>query len=149
MVIESSLSSEELEQRIRVSLVRRQPFIPAVGLCGRASNACIHVTWATGWFSDSFAPVFRGRIEGTACASRIVGHMTHHPIAQVFFDIWCAGLIFVAVLGVWTVIMPLGCWGLLWMANGMLAVGDQLYPNRRVDILNCLPACASGAGTSS
>lgn len=144
-VIESNDLADVLTQRIRESFAGGS--LSPAGACGYVRGNRVGVGWATGLFRDSFAPVFRGRIEATSSGSRIVGHMSHDRIAQGFLAVWCGGVIFISLVGIWTIIMPLAGWGLLWLANGMLGIGDYFYPNRRESILEHLRSCA--AGTSS
>ncbi|GEP45265.1 hypothetical protein BGE01nite_45560 [Brevifollis gellanilyticus] len=87
-----------------------------------------------GMFRDSFMPVFHGQVEATPEGSRIRGRMSHHLLVQIFHGFWCGALVLMALFFVWTIVMPLAAYGMLWIANGIMAVGDRAYPGREQKI---------------
>lgn len=124
----SGASQHELMERFKHGL--RSRGWGAHGAAGYVRGDGIHMHWATGLFRDSFAPVFHGRVEATATGSTVRGRMAHNRLVQVFMAFWCSGLIVISILSLWTVIMPLAGYALLWAVNGMMAIGDHLHPGR-------------------
>ncbi len=129
----SETSQQELMERFRHGL--RSGGWGSHGAAGYVLGDGIHIHWATGMFRDSFAPVFHGRVEAMATGSTITGRMAHNRMVQIFMGIWCGGLILISIIFIWTVFMPLAGYALLWGANGIMAIGDQLHPGRDQRIL--------------
>ncbi len=57
---------------------------------------------------------------------------------------WCGCIILFSIVMIWTIIIPLGGWGLLWMANGIISLGDHFSSDQRERILEDLSNCAAG-----
>ncbi len=127
---------DELIARVRSGL--RSTSWGAHGASGYVLGSDIHVCWATGMFRDSFTPVFHGKIEAAGEGSIIRGRMSHSRFVQGFVGIWCGAIVLISLIFVWTIIMPLAGFGLLWAANGMMAIGESLYPGRSARILDFL-----------
>lgn len=134
--LHSSASAEELLARCRSGV--RSVSTRSHGASGYVFNSGIHVCWATGMFRDSFAPVFHGQIESAGGHSILRGYMSHNRFVKVFVGIWCGGVMLISLIFIWTIIMPLAGLGLLWAANGIMAIGDKLYPGREQMILQFL-----------
>lgn len=134
LLFHSEATKEELMDRLRVEL--RPRFFQGHRAMGRMTGPRFRMVWATGFFRDSFAPVFYGCVEDARDGAAISGRMSHDPFTRVFFGLWCGLIVLVSLAFVWTIMMPLVGYGMLWLANGMIAIGDGLYPERRQNIRN-------------
>ncbi len=141
-IIVSRLPPEQLVYCIRESLNT----IVSLNLGsarGSVIGSTLRIRWGSVVVSDSFEPLFRGRIEEAEGGSRIVGCMSHNRFVQVFMAVWCGFILVFSVLMVWTIIFPLAGWGLLWLVNGIMGIGDYFCHGRREHILEHLHACAA------
>ena len=144
----ASCSREELIQRFR-SRVKWRGFW-GTGASGWVFRDGIHVGWATKLINDSFAPVFHGRIEADGTSSVLKGCMSHSRFAQVFMAIWCGANVLFSVVFVWTILVPLGGYAMLWILNGMMSIGDELHPGRDQKILDTIrEACEMPASSEA
>ena len=141
-VILSRMPPEDLLYRIYASF--GETFSMSSGSAqGSVIGSTIRVRWQCPNLRDAFEPLFRGRVEAAEGGSRIVGYMSHNRFVQGFMAFWCGAILLFSLLTVWTVIMPLSGWGLLWLANGLFSYGDHFYPGRRECIMEHLRVCAS------
>lgn len=142
-MIESRLPPEQLLCCIRDSLNKVVSW--NIGSSrGSVIGFTLRIPWGSAFVNDSFEPLFRGRIEEAEGGSRIIGCMSHNRFVQVFMAAWCGCIILFSIVMIWTIIIPLGGWGLLWMANGIISVGDHFSSDRRERILENLSNCAAG-----
>ncbi len=141
VIIESSLPPDVLSARIQDSLVNTWTWAPT-GLCGSARHGRVRVGWRAGMSRMTSFPVFRGRIEVIGTSSVIIGRMSLHRFQRIFLGAWCGCLVCIAVLTIWTVVMPLVAWGLLWLLNGMLAVEQPSVQGWHESILDHLRSLA-------
>lgn len=110
---------------------------------GSVIGNTVRVRWKCTGLRDDFEPLFRGRVEAADVGSRIVGCMSHNRFIQCFVAVWCGFIVLFSLVMVWTVIIPLGGWGVLWLVNGLLSFGDHFYPGRQERILEHLRTCAA------
>lgn len=136
LVFESALSSSELAGRFRETL--QNGLACPTGPTGYVVGSTIHVRWGTGVFCDASAPVFHGRIDTTATGSHLFGRVSSGRFDQIFIGFWCGAILLFSIVFIWTIIMPLAGYGLLWAANGMMCFGDMLYPDRSQKIAEYL-----------
>ncbi|WP_395732243.1 hypothetical protein [Prosthecobacter sp.] len=142
-IIESRLSPEQLLCCLRDSLNKVVSWNTGASR-GSVIGFTLRIRWGSAFVSDSFEPLFRGRIEDAEGGSRIIGCMSHNRFVQAFMAAWCGCIILFSIVMVWTIIIPLGGWGLLWMANGIISLGDRFSSDRRERILEDLSHCAGG-----
>ena len=136
MMLESALSETELAERFRSTLQSRLNF--PTGATGKVRGYRIYVRWGIGMVADGFPPVFHGRIDATETGSRLIGRVSVGRFERMFLGFWCGAIILFAIVFVWTIFIPLGCYALLWAADGMMRFGDTLYPDRGQKIANYL-----------
>lgn len=140
-VILSRLPPEQLLHCIQDSLDKT--FAPGPGSArGSVIGSTIRIHWAVPWVRDGFEPLFRGKVEAADGGSQIIGCMSHNRFVQAFVAVWCGAVILFSVVLIWTIIMPLAGWGMLWLLSAMLSIGDHFAPDRRERILEHLSTCA-------
>jgi hypothetical protein len=136
MTIASALSATELAVRFRSTLQDSLNF--PTGATGKVRGSRIYVRWGIGMMADGFAPAFYGRIDPTETGSRLIGRVSGDRFGQIFLGFWCGAIVLFAIVFVWTIFIPLGCYALLWTAEGLMWFGDTLHPDRTQKITNYL-----------
>lgn len=61
--------------------------------------------------------VFRGTVipRGSGCV--IIGRMSPDRFTQIFLFVWSFLLVLFGILTIWTIIVPLAAWGMLWLGR--------------------------------
>lgn len=131
-VWQSPWSVGEIQDRLRATL-------PAVsdldwsysGITGRIVGQAVHVGWKMKMARNSFAPVFHGTLVADPATGGTVlqGVFSASRFAQIFMAFWTGFILLFGLLSVWTIIFPLAAWGMLWLANGMMCMGDSMMPD--------------------
>ena len=132
----SALSAIELADRFRSTLQSRLNF--PTGPTGSVDDSQVSVRWGIGLMADGAAPVFHGRIEPEGTGSRLTGRVSGDGIARIFTGLSCGAILLFAIVFVWTIFIPLGCYALLWSIEGLFRLGDSLNPDRTQKICNYL-----------
>jgi hypothetical protein len=147
--VEMNFHSETSQQQLLEQFRRALQYSGwgSYGASGYVLGGRIHICWSTGMFRDSFTPVFHGRVEAIATGSRITGRMSHNRLVQIFTGIWCSAVILISIVFIWTVLMPLAGYAMLWAANGIMAIGEQLHPGRDQRICEFIQSTCDNAGS--
>lgn len=131
-VWQSPWSVDEIQDRLRATL-------PAVsdldwaysGITGRMAGQAVHVGWKMKRASNSFAPIFHGTLTADLATGGTVlqGVFSANRFVQIFMAFWTGFILLFGLLSVWTIIFPLAAWGMLWLANGIMCLGDSMMPD--------------------
>lgn len=133
LTFDSELSSNDLIERFRETL--QSGLDLPTGTCGYARGSSIHIRWATGIWSDGFAPVFHGRVTTTPTGSRLVGRISSARSTQIITGLWCGAVLLISIVFIWTIFMPIAGFCLIWFANGVASMGDLVHPDRQEKIV--------------
>lgn len=143
--IESALESSVLLDRVRKSMDGLLDL--ADGASGYTTGSFIHVGWSSSWFRrDGFAPMFHGQVQSLGTGSVISGKFSGGYVGRAFLWLWTGGIVLFSLLFIWTLIFPLAGWAMLWMAEGMICMGETSPQDREQSILQHLKKLTEPTG---
>lgn len=87
------------------------------GLCGSLRGDKVRLRWSPG-FMRRTSPwrMFCGRVEPAPEGSRLRGHFATPLFLQCFMAVWMGLITLFAIVTVWTLVLPVACFLLLWLA---------------------------------
>ena len=132
--IPSHLPAETLHARIKSAFVDWMTWAP-FGPFGSLKNGLLKMGWINGMERNLDGVIFRGAVIPRGLGCVIIGRMSHDRFIQTFLFVWSFLLVLFGILTIWTIIMPLAAWGMLWLANGMLALTRPAAEEKRAKIL--------------
>lgn len=130
---ESSLSPEEIKERLRGALrTPHRDFWTETGCFGRVQGDSVCIAWRRGMTSNSFAHVFYGTLEAWESGGTVLrGTFSGSRLSQILVALWMTPLVLAGLAMIWTLIVPLAVWGMLWVMNGMMCFADGFIPQQQ------------------
>jgi hypothetical protein len=132
--VSSNLPAETINARIKSAFVDWMTWAP-FGPFGSLRNGHLKIGWVNGMERNLDGVIFRGAVipRGSGCV--VIGRMSHDRFTQTCLFVWSFLLVLFGILTIWTIIMPLAVWGMLWLENGMLALTAPTAEEKRAKIL--------------
>ncbi len=113
-IFTSTQSPEELLQTLRQAQVGALDNVS--GLNGSLRGNQVRLTWSPGFMRRSSFQMFYGQVEPAPEGSRMRGHFAPHVFVRCFMAVWLGGVALFAIVTVWTLIFPVACFLMVWLA---------------------------------
>jgi hypothetical protein len=109
------------------------------GVAGYTIGDTVHVRWrGRAFVRYGYVPVFHGQIKQNGSGSVITGRFSDEYFGRVFMWFWTGGIVLFSICFVWTIIMPLGGWALLKIADWMIGLEEMMFPGREQAVIDHL-----------
>lgn len=142
---ESPLSPEVVKERLgKALLTYGLSSWETTGFYGVVRGDEVLIVWRRAMTANGFAHAFHGTVglphePGAIGAVTIIqGTFAGSRLARILIAIWMSPVVLVGLVMIWTVIVPLAAWGMLWALNGMMCLADGFFPHQQTRIRSFL-----------
>lgn len=142
---ESPLSPKVVKERLgKALLIYGLSSWETTGFYGVVRGDEVLIVWRRAMTANSFAHAFQGTVRprdepgDTGMVAVIRGTFAGSRLARILVGLWMAPLVLVGLAMIWTVIVPLAAWGMLWALNGMMCLADGFFPHQQTRIRSFL-----------